>query len=105
MSATHTPGPWHCNTTVPTYIYTEDGEFIAAAPGGSEGARMPHETRAEWRTRRDRYEANARLIAAAPDMLEFLKYVRTLHEAADLGPIEIRRRALDNLIAKAEGLS
>lgn len=95
MSAKHTPGPWHC---VGIWVEHEDDNVADICDCDPASMGQGHLGRTY-----DEMRANAKLIAAAPDMLEFLKYVRTLHEAADFGPIEIRRRALDNLIAKAEG--
>jgi hypothetical protein len=62
----HTPGPWHGNGTSPpdhdTYaVWSETGSFICSLRfpfGGTEG-----------RVNDDEREANARLIAAAPDLL------------------------------------
>jgi hypothetical protein len=71
MSEKHTPGPWLCqaiDVEGPDY-----GVSIAAANlGGLVGAALP------WPTEIDsgdmaRVEANARLIAAAPELLEALE--------------------------------
>ena len=96
MTDKHTLGPWHVGKVVPTRVYSDDGWLVASTIDDYEEP-LPEPERYET------HKADARLIAAAPEMLEFLKYVRALHEEADLGPIEIRRHALDNLIAKAEG--
>ena len=60
MSTQHTPGPWRIGTTPPNgeqTIGTQQGLMVAVA---TTGANTPT-------------EANARLIAAAPDLLEALK--------------------------------
>lgn len=50
------------------------------------------------------YEADARLMSAAPDMLETLKYYRD--ECSGYEPyLSVFHRKLDTAIAKAEGLS
>lgn len=66
MTSQHTPGPWHVgdNFSGPTIVYNQKGWCVAdcRAPHGKfhpDGAR----------------EANARLIAAAPDLLEALRYL------------------------------
>lgn len=52
---THTPGPWRADRQ-----YVIDADALTVARVASHGARA-------------QYEANARLIAAAPAMLEALK--------------------------------
>lgn len=63
MKAQHTPGPWHLNGR--TTIETED-LFIASA----------------YYQTSDGGEANARLIAAAPDLLQALQKIVTYCECA-----------------------
>jgi hypothetical protein len=104
----HTPGPWE------TQAIDEDGEMrgcvtvIGSNLGGLVGAAMP------WPTELDsgdfsRVEANAALIAAAPDLYEALK----AYEAAtvylesyepDMNPDRFKEVA-DALFAEAERLS
>lgn len=88
----HTPGPW---TIVPygngdsLVIHADQSEWricFMATPGQSPGAM-------------DRIEANARLIAVAPEMLELLK--RLDNSLESLGR-EFRLQIRD-AIAKAEG--
>lgn len=88
----HTPGPWHVvpygdgNALV---ICTEpDGNWricFLATPGDSSGA---------WET----INADARLISAAPEMLEALKQARDLFEDD-----EGISRVIDAAISKATG--
>ena len=62
----HTPGPWVTDDTLPGNVYSSDatGSIIATVTGF------------EWARRGKTVEkANARLIAAAPDMLEALKAI------------------------------
>lgn len=82
----HTPGPWLID------------ERIAAPQRSSAivaGELVIADTTRIWN-----YKANARLIAAAPDMLEALKFVRRIWAADDTCE-EIR--LIDAAIAKAEG--
>jgi hypothetical protein len=82
MKSTHTPGPW--NTEKP---YGEPGLYIAA-PDTSLVAKV-------W----DENEANARLIAAAPALLDFAKqYLETWPAAGDEDSLTTEAR---RVIAKA----
>ena len=60
---THTPGPWHPVTlgASPDHAWAIDSELV-------EIARL-----SEWPDNQAEAEANARLIAAAPEMLEALQ--------------------------------
>lgn len=80
METKHTPGPWRYDYA-PGYC----GELLAA--NGT--------TLAEFVT--EPSEANARLIAAAPDLLEAL--IDIAEKSTDAGAIECARAA----IAKATG--
>lgn len=71
---THTPPPWHI-----------DGQFIRPSEGH-------HITEVER-------EANAHLVAAAPDLLAALLYVRDAVEAGR----DIAMSRINAAIAKAEG--
>ena len=63
MSAKHTPGPWSLSPAEDGVIEAQDGEdFICVAVAGNPEAAC-----------RQRDLANARLIAAAPDLLEALR--------------------------------
>ena len=79
-----TPGPWRVGEQFAGFVYSEDGRFVAdAMPAGA----------------RDLGYANARLIAAAPDLLAIAK--RALNESARVCPdfaADIR-----TAIAAAEG--
>ena len=85
MSTQHTPGPWRIGTTPPNgeqTIGTQQGLMVAVA---TTGANTPT-------------EANARLIAAAPDLLEALQNL--LKSSCIDGDIAIEAKAA---IAKATG--
>lgn len=90
----HTPGPW--------LSFHEDGVVSAYEPTGGGTARIVT-------IARHCSIANARLIAAAPDLLEALK-LQLAYEAAPTGSkgrpswmelVKVR----DTAIAKAEGLN
>lgn len=76
MNATkHTPGPWHTGTTANTKysIYERFGQQIAESFAGVFIGNTPSAAR----------EANARLIAAAPELLEALEQCRIALEPYD----------------------
>jgi hypothetical protein len=87
--ATHTPGPWKEKRKLA--IYSADDEPICAV--------FPAETE-------ERSKADARLIAAAPDLLEALQFICNGigggGDAPEAVLIKWKRRA-DDAIAKAEG--
>lgn len=60
-NANHTPGPWHAGGNG-TIIYANDGWGVANA------------TVFHWRQEPGTAEANARLIAAAPELLAALEW-------------------------------
>jgi len=101
----HTPGPWHCGNRDNWWrIYDENGVYIAAAKDPSPA---PNHKADGF----DIEEANARLIAAAPDLLEALKWL--VYEcntnfifADDVdGPEYAALEAARTAIAKAKGQS
>lgn len=63
MSTQHTPGPWHVSKASPTRV-------IESGPRGNSIAKMGLNLGA---CSQEEAEANARLIAAAPDLLEALQ--------------------------------
>ncbi|MBV9483804.1 MAG: hypothetical protein JO249_24110, partial [Acidobacteria bacterium] len=91
QTAQHTPGPWQAITTATRFtVNDKDGFPVLRINGGM----VP-------------VEANARLIAAAPDMLDALEFVRMT-----FADIEASKRKgyyvecpkiVDAAIAKAEG--
>ena len=113
MKTQHTPGPWkypepeydtfaglaHSQQNDPKRIRIE---LVAIyAPGGDEVARIVHDPDDGFDLINDReeHEANARLIAAAPELLEFVEMIANggINEAGE-ATIESEARAL---IAKA----
>ena len=90
MSATHTPGPWKSDgMLILARFDSSSGPFPVAQTAGFRGVEVDC--------------ANARLIAAAPELLaacwEALKWCGDNHPAVEL-PIEA---ALKAAIEKAEG--
>lgn len=62
----HTPGPWTC-----TYTSNHAHDYRLAKPNGQMPINAPYNDRSEQR-------ANARLIAAAPELLEALQTIMGL---------------------------
>jgi hypothetical protein len=84
--STHTPGPWG---------YTYDGSSTWSI--GPEADPQDGSVASIFDRKDERARANARLIAAAPDLLAALKYL------LELGGDDDRRIAAEAAIAKAEG--
>ena len=109
MTSKHTPGPWHCGKVNSTHVYNDDGWLIASSYNTSFdafGEPLPDPERYE------EYEANARLIAAAPHMLETLRGILARasgapHDDPELAAREFERimRMARDAIAEAEGQS
>jgi hypothetical protein len=98
MSAKHTPGPWQVNHNNPLQVCDADGEVRGCAPIATAWTPTQQITREAV--------ANARLIAAAPELLEALKgavdvlrsQLGFLQHADDIEKIDAARAA----IAKVE---
>lgn len=100
----HTPGPWvvlSCEGTSPIYrgiiCTVEQSERLTAVAAGDGRTAFP-----------DEWSANARLIAAAPDLLEALKALRlqALQSNVNSAANEWGREALEmanDAISRAEG--
>ena len=89
MSATHTPGPWRANEC---NVMDRRGVIIAIAR--SDGDMLP-------------VAVNARLMAAAPDLLEaltrLLNVPEKLTETEHFDYMANAERIARNVLAKAEG--
>ena len=91
MSAKHTPGPWRLDNRGTTYIVDKPGDGYITR----DICRMDSSTMSAFHQ-----EGNARLIAAAPDLLEALKmYLIAGHKEARRAASVVAKAA----IAKAEG--
>jgi hypothetical protein len=97
MSAKHTPGPWSI------YSITFKGYHqIAGAQGGRLCQVLPFE---------DEYKANARLIAAAPDLLAALQVLFDEADSFSIDGVYFNEKCMGHkgldmaraAIAKAEG--
>jgi hypothetical protein len=88
----HTPGPWGC---IDTSNYAHD--YRLTKPDGST---LPLHVEANDHSEQ---RANARLIAAAPDLLEALKDMLDGHEDACTGYGEGAADKARSAIAKATG--
>lgn len=94
----HTPGPWISGQD--GIVISESGLWIAKADHPSKmlaGTNVPSKAKA------DKMRANAHLIAAAPELLKFLKI---LADRLDTDPSKEYQTILDGalkVIAEAEG--
>lgn len=95
MKTAHTRGPWQLSNATPA------GRFVGSSPDGVLGIAMA------FGDTPDEQDANARLIAAAPDLLEACQAILTLLEQgqADTLTLEHDGAYLRAAIAKAEGQS
>jgi hypothetical protein len=98
---THTPGPW--------FINTGPYEYCGARIDGSNGRSLAHAVQRDSHPTigqgipQAEADANARLICAAPDLLEALIAIRSIefgHSDADICKV---RADADAAIAKATG--
>jgi hypothetical protein len=99
----HTPGPWAAKKGVGWYVvriaHSQDDNF-AIAVGSNKTSLVDAPTGDDAEA-----EANARLIAAAPDLLEALEMLSWLEQFCDDGDddLEGARTAARAAIAKARG--
>lgn len=95
MSNKHTPGPWLCDGGV---IYVDTRTQVCCGRGSVHGCCGEPDVEGDYFKVADCGEHDARLIAAAPDMYEALKWAATvIRPGSDL------REAMDAALAKAEG--
>ena len=91
----HTPGPW---LLVEIYTSQHWAIFPAAPEGDFTNLATVHRSQIESEN-----EANAHLIAAAPDMLEALKAFRGYLDGDLYARLKLVEEQADAAIAKAEG--
>jgi len=107
MSGGYTPGPWTsypCNLERYSRVITAKGAMVQIADVGVKGEVAFTKAVLGDRVTYDRYEettANARLIVAAPDLLEVLREIVADGMHSDVVP-HLHRKALA-AIAKATG--
>ena len=92
----HSPGPWTLDVDITGWMFSDVNGWIVATiddPDSYDAGAMPDNQTCE---------ANARLIAAAPELLECLRWAVRRIETAGLGEGEYIERALD-AIHKATG--
>lgn len=103
-NAKHTPGPW----TVGTMVNNDGGVSIVSDEDRvcSVDAIGDFPRGKGWKHEDAERDANARLIAAAPDLLEALRYLVMHCKGLDRfegNPINEAIRAAREVLAKAEG--
>lgn len=105
MTDKHTGGPWRIHVKNPRKVMTEHGTVIATCPIKAQG--NPNVTD------QGQAQANARLIAAAPDMLEILEKClkdelnrrkKLLNKSTAAAYSDARVEKMKTAIAKAKGL-
>jgi hypothetical protein len=96
-TAKHTPGPWLVRKAA-------NGDRGISAPGTGIFIEVFTEIRHSGEGALDECEANARLVVAAPDLLEFAKHVLDcIRKNGEYAPLVTER--VREVIAKAEGRS
>jgi hypothetical protein len=104
----HTPGPWHTDDPYFIYVWGADQQMVADLPTCDEETYLARMRGVGRGATEDEQRANARLIAAAPDLLEVCKRGRqklATYQHVYEGDKELRSllSAWDAAIAKAEG--
>ena len=94
----HTPGPWVVGSR-----HTENGVLTASGQlvANTHGSHRTYDREAQILEQ----DANARLIAAAPDMMDALRQWQSAELTNDEQELRNARNARDAIIAKAEGKS
>lgn len=98
----HTPGPWRVTNLLPERT-TEDQDYPGAEVSFCEADGEQHDAAIQvWSTRA---EADARLIATAPDLLALLVEARKWMDGDLVGDAWDKKfvKRVDAAIAKAEG--
>lgn len=104
----HTPGPWNYGEGyIDTHAVDDDGscDYIILAELHSTFGPDNYGVD-QWMLPPEEYDANGRLMAAAPEMYELLRDVRQYVADANLRSdcyAEIDLKAIDALLAKIEG--
>lgn len=101
MTHSHTPGPWHIRNGADFEVYEGGDDPHTVASGELVVAHISRQA--------GKSNANAHLIAAAPDMLDMLytvlPYIKTLEQDKGYKPgaVNTISRQIQAAIAKAEG--
>lgn len=94
MTTKHTHGPWIATGWENIIVNSAQGVTLCLAPQGAEGETLKT------------IQANARLIAAAPDLLAALELIAPIYahiDPRDNSPFGVTGRAVNAAIAKAKG--
>lgn len=107
MEQRHTPGPWKVLVGQKEAVLKYAPVFVIRA-GDKEIAKFSWNDQSLWFPTQAEAEANARLIAAAPDLLDFAKAVAAAgHSGADTVNFLVKLRDLairaSKLVARATG--
>lgn len=89
--STHTPGPWSVE-----YPYGEHGCYVTAANPRTTNPLI-------CKMMPENADPNARLIAAAPDLLAFAQLVRDFFTDDSIGHAQYLKEQAESAIDKAEG--
>lgn len=89
----HTPGPWRAEGWERLIVNAANGDTIVACPGGAIRASLAE------------LQANARLIAAAPELLSFVQGIALCVKCSESESGQAAPEAVDALIEKARQLS
>lgn len=97
--AKHTPGPWRINSRVSTAVEAPEGWGICSTGGYQTNMMDPG-------LLQEIHEANARLIARAPEMLEALKALLPVLEEHldDVVDLSVADNPLHEIVSKARAL-
>jgi hypothetical protein len=93
----HTPGPWSINRSVDK----RSGWHVRGGEKLKDAAKAPSICRLSVNGHPDDVQANAHLLAAAPELLEALEEALIMAEAG----LEFRSEKARHLIAKAKGVA
>lgn len=96
----HTPGPW---VIIPGGDEWSRGQIATIEPKPEEMVETNYWTVAEVNYRREEHKANARLISAAPDLLEALETIKRRMWEPRQYMLEEVELMIDRVIAKARG--
>jgi len=99
VNTKHTPGPWHIHGDCKTMIGADDGKQMLAEA-------LHNHVVPEWRRLLDEAQANARLIAAAPELAEALRAMLAAESLLDgeyYSAIEAAEAQARAVLAKLEG--
>lgn len=97
----HTPGPWEITRLLPPYTEGEGNDYSGAEISWYENVPSRHHHDAAVTIWSENAEADARLISAAPDLLEACRQAR--EQLIALTSEDDVPDAVNDAIAKAEG--